>query len=203
MEKKRYKAYIAIFVVTTIIASCIAVYFGIIGDKNKKELQEIEKELAARIEKTSYDTINKEKNEVTLSSINKRLYRLFSEQRYVLLIDDNTYDSKQDFLKRKTYILDLNMINGNDIVKEIDLSSKLEPFVNEYISMKKGSLNGICTVEYFEVEDVNSMTFDKEKEVVFEVYYRCVNGNLETSLGNEIYAYNVETGIIRDLGEAH
>ena len=43
------------------------------------------------------------------------------------------------FLKKKTYILDLNMINGNELVKEVNLSNKLTPFVNEYINKNKGS----------------------------------------------------------------
>lgn len=37
MEEKRYKVYITVFVITTIIASCVAVYFGIMNSKNKKE----------------------------------------------------------------------------------------------------------------------------------------------------------------------
>lgn len=63
-------------------------------------------------------------------------------------MDDNVYGMDQDFLKKKTYILDLNMTNGNDMVKEVNLSSKLTPFVNEYINKNKGSNKGTCTVEY-------------------------------------------------------
>lgn len=37
MEEKRYKIYITVFVITTIVASCVAVYFGIMNSKNKKE----------------------------------------------------------------------------------------------------------------------------------------------------------------------
>ena len=154
--------------------------------------------------KNTDDNTSNNSEKLTLSSINKRLYQLYSNQRYVLLMDDNTYDTNQDFLKKKTYILDLNMVNGNDIVREIDLSRKLTPFVNTYINKNKGSLDGDCTVEYFGVEDMTTPPLiDEENEVAFKVYYRCVDGNIETSLGYEIYAYNIQTDTIRVLGKAN
>ncbi len=154
---------------------------------------------------TMDNTINNEtENQTTTSSINKRLYKLYSNQRYILLMDDNAYGTDQDFLNKKTYILDLNMINGNELVKEVNLSNKLTPFVNEYINKNKGSKNGTCTVEYFGVEDtMTPPDINEENEVAFKVYYRCVDGNTETSIGSEIYAYNVKTDTIRDLGSAN
>ena len=149
-------------------------------------------------------TSNNTDNSTTASSINKRLYKLNSNQRYILLMDDNTYGMDQDFLKKKTYILDLNMTNSNDIVKEVNLSSKLTPFVNEYINKNKGSKSGTCTVEFFGVEDMMTPPeINEENEVAFKVYFRCVDGNAETSMGSEIYAYNVKTDTIRDLGSAN
>lgn len=51
------------------------------------------------------NTINsKTENQTTTSLVNKRLYKLYSNQRYILLMDDNAYDTAQDFLKKKTYI---------------------------------------------------------------------------------------------------
>ena len=154
---------------------------------------------------TTDNTINnKTENSTTTSSVNKRLYKLYSNQRYILLMDDNAYGTDQDFLKKKTYILDLNMINGNEPVKEVNLSNKLTPFVNEYINKNKGSKNGTCTVEYFGVEDMMTPPdINVENEVAFKVYYRCVDGNTETSMGSEIYAYNIKTDTIRDLGSAN
>ena len=157
------------------------------------------------ISDTVDNTINsKTENQTTTSLVNKRLYKLYSNQRYILLMDDNAYDTDQDFLKKKTYILDLNMINGNELVKEVNLSNKLTPFVNEYINKNKGSKNGTCTVEYFGVEDMMTPPdINEENEVAFKVYYRCVDENTETSMGSEIYAYNVKTDTIRDLGSAN
>ena len=42
MESKRKNVYIVIFVITTIIASCVAVYFGISENTSKKEIKELE-----------------------------------------------------------------------------------------------------------------------------------------------------------------
>ena len=42
MESKRKNVYITIFVITTIIASCVAVYFGISENTGKKEIKELE-----------------------------------------------------------------------------------------------------------------------------------------------------------------
>lgn len=141
------------------------------------------------------------------NSINKRLYNIDSEmhkQRYYLLLNDATYDMNQNFLNKKTYILDLNMVNGNEIVKEIDLSSIFAPIANAYINNHKGNNTGICSVEYFSANtELTPPPIDYEKEVAFKGYYRCVNGNVETSLGSEIYAYNVETNTIRTLGSSN
>lgn len=160
---------------------------------------------------TDSNITNEEDNEVSTdnknNSINKRLYNVDSEmhkQRYYLLLDDATYDMNQNFLNKKTYILDLNMVNGNEIVKEIDLSSVFTPIANAYINNHKGNNAGTCSVEYFSANTgLTPPPIDYEKEVAFEGYYRCVNNNAETSLGSEIYAYNVETNTIRTLGSSN
>ena len=160
---------------------------------------------------TDSNITNEEDNEVSTenknNSINKRLYNVDSEmhkQRYYLLLDDATYDMNQNFLNKKTYILDLNMVNGNEIVKEIDLSSIFTPIANAYINNHKGNNAGTCSVEYFSANTgLTPPPIDYEKEVAFKGYYRCVNNNTETSLGSEIYAYNVETNTIRTLGSSN
>lgn len=164
--------------------------------------------------KSTESNIPSEKNnEVSIdnknNSINKRLYNVDSEdhkQRYYLLLDDATYDMNQNFLNKKTYILDLNMVNGNEIVKEINLSSVLTPIANTYINNHKGNNVGTCSVEYFSANieiELQLLPMDPEKEVAFKGYYRCVNNNVETSLGSEIYAYNVETNTIRILASGN
>ncbi len=141
--------------------------------------------------------------EGSLITINKRLYSVNSDlnqQRYYLLLDDATYDANQDFLTKKTYILDMDMTNGNEIVKEVDLASVFKPIVDEYINSYNGDKSGTCTVEYFSaVKDSVPPTINYNEEVAFKGYYRCTNGNTEKSLGSKDYAYNIKTNTIREL----
>lgn len=105
---------------------------------------------------TSEENSNDEKIDATTKTenVNKRLYKLYNNQRYILLMDDNKYDLEENFLNKKTYILDLNMKDSSEIVKEIDLSSKLKPFVDNYINENKGTTKREYTIEYFDVEDL-------------------------------------------------
>ena len=48
MENKRKNIYIVIFVITTIIASCVAVYFGIVEPKQNEELKQEINELSKK-----------------------------------------------------------------------------------------------------------------------------------------------------------
>ena len=139
-----------------------------------------------------------------ITSYDKRFYAVENEnqkQRYQLLLDDATYGAGQNFLERKTYILDLNMVkDNNSVLKEVNLSEVLKPFVDKYINENKGNAQGTCTIEYFGTDGV-TLQIDREKEVAFKGYYNCYNGAAETSLGSNLYAYNVENNTIRDMGK--
>ena len=68
MENKRKNIYIVVFIITTIIASCVAVYFGIVGNKENKKLNQQISELnekISEIEKSNSDLkeSNAEKND--------------------------------------------------------------------------------------------------------------------------------------------
>lgn len=201
-KKKSSTAIIVILFLIIVALGGFIAYDKLLSKSNKTttnvEANETLKDNEQKIEETTKDTI---------SNINKRLYSVNSDmhqQRYYLLLDDATYGMEQNFLNKKTYILDMNIVNGNEVVKEVDMAAVFKPVAEKYINEHKGNNTGTCTVEYFSA--TNSMTpppIDYEKEVAFKGYYRCVNGNAETSLGSEIYAYNVETNSIRDLGASN
>ena len=210
VTKKKWNGQIIIIALLVVVILGLVCYIcydkGIIF--SSKEISSTDTTEKAK-NNTQDTTENKEEeisnNETSITStINKRLYSVNSDlhqQRYYLLLDDATYDMNQNFLNKKTYILDMNMVDGNEIVKEVDLASVFKPIAENYINSHKGNNTGNCTVEYFSA--TTSLTpppIDYDKEVAFEGYYRCVNNNAETSLGSEIYAYNVETNTIRDLG---
>lgn len=139
-----------------------------------------------------------------ITSYDKRFYAVENEnqkQRYQLLIDDATYGAGQNFLERKTYILDLNMVKSNEsVLKEVNLSEVLKPFVDKYINENKGNAQGTCTIEYFGTDGL-TLQIDREKEVAFKGYYNCYDGSVEKSLGSNLYAYNVESNTVRDMGK--
>ncbi|MBQ7802416.1 hypothetical protein IJ380_00925 [Candidatus Saccharibacteria bacterium] len=135
--------------------------------------------------------------------IDKRLYSINSDldqQRYYLLIDDATYDMNQNFLDKKTYILDMDMTEGNELIREVDLASVFRPVVEEFFNGKENT-EGDCSVEYFSPfrGEVYSPQFNYDTEVPFKAYYRCVDGNAERSFGSVVYAYDVENNTIRSI----
>lgn len=207
MEENKNNTGLIIAIIIFIILSMVLGGYLVYDKLNTQPEENIKEEN----KNTDSNISNEEDNEVSTdnknNSINKRLYNVDSEmhkQRYYLLLDDSTYDMNQNFLNKKTYILDLNMVNGNKIVKEIDLSSVFTPIANAYINNHKGNNVGTCSVEYFSANaGLTPPPIDYEKEVAFKGYYRCVNNNVETSLGSEIYAYNVETNTIRTLGSSN
>ncbi len=63
MESKRKNVYIAIFVITTIIAGCVAVYFGIMGNKEKDKVQNLQAQITElENQENNNEEINKEEN---------------------------------------------------------------------------------------------------------------------------------------------
>lgn len=144
--------------------------------------------------------IKNEKCRDRLNNINKRLYSLNSEmnkQRYLLLIDDMEYGVGQDFLLKRTYILDLDMTDGSTAIKQVNLASVMKPIVEDYINNNAAGKTG-CKIEYMNPGD--TLQIDFEKEVAFKGYYHCFENGTETSLGSVLYAYDVENKSIRDMG---
>ena len=63
MESKRKNVYIALFVITTIIAGCVAVYFGIMGYKEKDKVQNLQAQITElENQENNNEEINKEEN---------------------------------------------------------------------------------------------------------------------------------------------
>lgn len=197
-EKKKSNAGLIVLVVILLLA-CAGMGAFIFVNKDK---------LTAKENTTT--TVKNEKKEINektekcsdrLNNINQRLYSVDSEmhkQRYQLLMNDMEYGDGQDFLKKKAYILDLNMVDSNNaIIKEVDLASAMKSYVDDYISKNSNGKTG-CKVEY--MNPGNTLMIDFEKEVAFKGYYHCFENGVETSLGSNLYAYNVETNSIRDMG---
>ena len=197
-EKKKSNAGLIVFVVILLLA-CVGMGAFIFVNKDKLTAKE---NTTTTVKNEKKETNEKtEKCSDRLNNINQRLYSVDSEmhkQRYQLLMNDMEYGDGQDFLKKKAYILDLNMVDSNNaIIKEVDLASAMKSYVDDYISKNSNGKTG-CKVEY--MNPGNTLMIDFEKEVAFKGYYHCFENGVETSLGSNLYAYNVETNSIRDMG---
>ena len=104
MESKRKNVYIAIFVITTIIAGCLAVYFGITGNKKMKELQ------------SKIDNLESNNKEEESSSNNENLSRDKIKEDIINNFDESKCINKIDDYH---YILLKNDENANDLKNEI------------------------------------------------------------------------------------
>ena len=197
-EKKKSNAGLIVFVVILLLA-CVGMGAFIFVNKDKLTAKE---NTTTTVKNEKKETNEKtEKCSDRLNNINQRLYSVDSEmhkQRYQLLMNDMEYGDGQDFLKKKAYILDLNMVDSNNaIIKEVDLASAMKSYVDDYISKNSNGKTG-CKVEY--MNPGNTLMINFEKEVAFKGYYHCFENGVETSLGSNLYAYNVETNSIRDMG---
>ena len=197
-EKKKSNAGLIVLVVILLLAGAGMGAF-IFVNKDKLTVKE---NTTTTVKNEKKETNEKtEKCSDRLNNINQRLYSVDSEmhkQRYQILINDMEYGDGQDFLKKKAYILDLNMVDSNNaIIKEVDLASAMKSYVDDYISKNSNGKTG-CKVEYMNPGD--TLMIDFEKEVAFKGYYHCFENGVETSLGRKLYAYNVETNSIRDMG---
>ena len=197
-EKKKSNAGLIVLVVILLLA-CAGMGAFIFVNKDKLTAKE---NTTTTVKNEKKETNEKtEKCSDRLNNINQRLYSVDSEmhkQRYQLLMNDMEYGDGQDFLKKKAYILDLNMVDSNNaIIKEVDLASAMKSYVDDYISKNSNGKTG-CKVEY--MNPGNTLMIDFEKEVAFKGYYHCFENGVEMSLGSNLYAYNVETNSIRDMG---
>lgn len=199
MEEKKKSNGGLIALVVVLLLACAGMGAFIFINKDKLTIKE---KTTATVKNEKKET--KEKTEECsdrLNEINQRLYSVDSEmhkQRYQLLMNDIEYGEGQDFLKKKVYILDLNMVDSNTaIIKEVDLASAMKLYADDYINKNSNGKTG-CKVEYMNPGD--TLMIDFEKEVAFKGYYHCFENGVETSLGSNLYAYNVETNSIRDMG---
>ena len=199
MEEKKKSNVGLIILVVILLLACAGMGAFIFVNKDKLTAKE---NTTTTVKNEKKETNEKtEKCSDRLNNINQRLYSVDSEmhkQRYQLLMNDMEYGDGQDFLKKKAYILDLNMVDSNSaIIKEVDLASAMKSYVDDYISKNSNGKTG-CKVEY--MNPGNTLMIDFEKEVAFKGYYHCFENGVETSLGSNLYAYNVETNSIRDMG---
>ena len=90
MESKRKNVYIVIFVITTIIASCVAVYFGIMGNKEVNDLKAQVEDLKEEINNTNDENQeNKNNNDEIKNEAKELLVNDEVKKEHNKLLNDN------------------------------------------------------------------------------------------------------------------
>ena len=168
MTNKRKNIYIVIFVITTIIASCIALYLYISSDKEKQQLsQNIENLKTEYEEKINEINVNNENNEKDKNESNEILQKNMDKIARVTI---------EDFL------------NLNSIMFAGDLGSFLYDFLDFYDSaeeLEKNKKDGVTNLKYEDVilELENYATREFLDSKYYNLYYTNENGYLKLLAG--------------------
>ena len=198
MEEKRYKIYITVFVITTIVASCVAVYFGIMNSKNKKEnvvlqtqnetLQsknEIASEKESNLKSDNIRNESENENEIKTSSIKeldaakvKNIQNKFNESN-----DSKNFFTMLSMYTDKNGISDDGKVMSTYMYYSINKSEELaqnelpySPSTEEMMSVPL-----LYSVSY--IESIVNNVFAEKLNTNNIKYLQKTEGNLFISLG--------------------
>ena len=148
MESKRKNVYIVLFVITTIVAGCLAAYFGIMGNKEKDELNNQIADLQSRI-----DELEKKENNVQVDNSNddkdvqentnndtEKVVEKVIEKGIVPIYDPNKMKNKPDNVEYTSNIIMYGHI-AEDLGIKIDENGKAIIQYGE--DRKKLTINGL------------------------------------------------------------
>lgn len=135
---------------------------------------------------------------------------LHQKRRYYLAFDnaemmgeDNTFI---DFRKKKVYLVDMNLSDNNNFIKEIDFEALIKDVYDEKINsipdvIASGTVNETKKSEcnYYKIQYTVSKYAEiaGEDQIPFGIYYACIHdyegrkNAAELSLGTEYYNLNV------------
>ena len=170
MESKRKNVYITIFVITTIVAATLAVYFGL---EYKKLKEDNSKQDVSVKESTSLDEKNEDKGEVAVKEVEK-------------IVEKETQLSQENIDKIAYATIDIYLQLVRTIWADpLNATIKLG-FYKDYDELIKNTqnINGIekTTVKYDEF--VNKITKYMTKELFEEYVERKVFVNVDGYLAN-------------------
>lgn len=125
MESKRKNVYIVIFVITTIVASCVAVYFGIVKDREIKDLQaqiqDLTNEQNNKIDTTVDESANNSEVEVEEKVVEKVVEKYgileVNEANCLNKKNDNVDYSKRMYLNNSGFEFSSQLSNENKTIE--------------------------------------------------------------------------------------
>lgn len=162
--------------------------------------------------------VNEEVQEEELKGLQGRFYLLEGynlRRRYYLALDNADLADENgnsiDFRDKKVYLVDMDLSDKNEFIKEIDLAKLIEGVYNEKINslpnvLAEGTVNATnkSDINYYTISYYSAdFPVNGEKEIPFAIGYGAVHdyegmSNAATlSLGKENYILNVETMTVR------
>lgn len=205
-NKKKGKGSVVVIVILVLIILGLVGYMAydkgwVFSTKTDKETTE--KGTEKKSDEKSDKTDNKKE---TLKGQFYLLEGLRTKRRYYLAFDnaemlgeDNTF---MDFRKKKVYLVDMNLSNENDFIKEIDFANLIKGVYDEKINslpdvLSAGTVNETkksdCKEYKIQYNTSDNSMIDGSKEIPFSIYYACIHNNAELSLGTENYKLDVST----------
>ena len=184
MENKRKNIYIIIFIITTIVASCVAVYFCVIGNNKVNELQLKVDELIA-----------KNKNQV---------------EKEETILDDNNKDAVEEKIVEK--VVEKSIIPKYDPSKMKNKPDNIEYSYNIMYSGTINNLsfgidsNGIATINVYYDGENRKIQLNGINEKIINIYQGTLgDGAVDcmiflTESGNVYWADNISTAINKYQG---
>ncbi len=136
MENKRKNIYIVIFVITTIIASCVAVYFGIMGKKETEKLQ-------AKVDELNSVNSDLDKNSQVVEQQEKVVEKVV-EKAIIPKFDTSKIKNKPDNITYSGNVMYSQVIDGLSITINNNGNVNLTTFYDATDSreIKVNGLNG-------------------------------------------------------------
>lgn len=151
MDNKRFKVYITIFVITTVIASCFAVYFAI--ESSNKDPENI---TVGKVESVATDEVKKSETNVEIKEVEKEISQDNIDKIARVTIDDylnltaqisytdnaalvssyfGFYNSYQDFEQHTTFLSADNKYKTD--IKFSEFLSKIQKYMTQELFEEK------------------------------------------------------------------
>lgn len=229
MERKKSSTAIIVVLVLVIIGlGSFIIYDKLIAKDNLKitntQDNETLKDNEPNVETPANETLkDDEKNEEIQNELEGQFYLLeglFDKRRYYLAFDSTEMMEVDtlsgDFKTKKVYLVDMNLSETNEFIKEIDFSKLIEDIYKEKINSlpdvlaagtvnetKKSEIN-IYKMQYVE-NDAKYYMYNGKNEIPFGISYVGVHdyegrSNVaELSLGTEYYVLDVLTMTVRKV----
>ena len=143
MESKRKNVYITIFIITTVLAGCLAVYFGVKGNKDVEKLEAKLKENTALTDDTTkeQEEKNNEQTEKNNTEVVEKVVEKIVEKGIIPTYDPSKMQNKLSDVNYSNNIMYSQIVSGLSF--NINSSGNVNATVHNGGESKELKINGI------------------------------------------------------------